>query len=67
MVPQNLKDSKNSLFGNVFKGIGGPHGLKVQLVWNPFRAPLNWRKNIRILEDFNPIGKFPMKLFETKD
>ena len=29
------------------------------------RAPLIWRKNIRILEDFNSIGKFPMKPFET--
>nr|AAO38491.1 hypothetical protein [Oryza sativa Japonica Group]ABF98322.1 hypothetical protein LOC_Os03g48730 [Oryza sativa Japonica Group] len=31
------------------------------------KAPLNWRKNIGILEDYNPIGKFPMKPFETKD
>jgi hypothetical protein len=31
------------------------------------RAPLIWRKNIGILEVFNPIGKFPMKPFETKD
>ncbi len=31
------------------------------------RAPLIWRKNIGILEDFNSIGKFSIKPFETKD
>ena len=31
------------------------------------RAPLIWRKYIRILEDFNPIRKFPMKPFKTND
>jgi hypothetical protein len=32
-----------------------------------FRAPLICRKNVGILEDFNPMEKNPMKAFETKD
>jgi hypothetical protein len=28
---------------------------------------LIWRKNIEILENFNPIEKFSMEPFETKD
>ena len=36
-------------------------------VFQEVRAPLIWRKNIGILEVFNPIGNFPMKPFETKD
>jgi hypothetical protein len=31
------------------------------------RASLIWRKNIEILENFNPIGKIPMNAFESKD
>ncbi len=31
------------------------------------KGPFDWRKNIVILKDFNPIEKILMKPFETND
>ena len=31
------------------------------------RSLLEWRKNIGILKDINPIGKIPMRPFGTKE